>query len=149
MKEWKLKQEVYHRLNTTHKDTLVDKEISLIWEEKDIVDWAIRHWNEKVDRFVYPAKSYCVAICYAKWIERDYGDNFYELLNDPMLLYNNDDYFEVYDKVPHIYDKIISAYPKDENSGMIPDIRGYYEKEIKYDTGININNTITGENYGN
>ena len=41
---------------------------------------------------------------------------------------------------PHIYDKIISAYPKDENSGMIPDIRGYYEKEIKYDTGININN---------
>ena len=88
-------------------------------------------------------------ICYAKWIERDYGDNFYELLNDPMLLYNNDDYFEVYDKVPHIYDKIISAYPNDENRGMIPDIRGYYEKEIKYDTGININNTITGENYGN
>ena len=86
MKEWKLKQEVYHRLNTTHKDTLVDKEISLIWKEDDIVDWAIRHWNEKVDRFVYPAKSYCVAICYAKWIERDYGDNFYELLNDPKEL---------------------------------------------------------------
>ena len=21
-------------------------------EEDDIVDWAIRHWNEKVDRFV-------------------------------------------------------------------------------------------------
>ena len=34
MKECKLKQEVYHRLNTTHKDTLVDKEISLIYERK-------------------------------------------------------------------------------------------------------------------
>jgi len=149
MKEWKLKQEVYHRLNTTHKDTLLDKEISLIWEEKDIVDWAIRHWNEKVDRFVYPAKSYCVAICYAKWIERDCGDNFYELLNDPLLLYNNDDYFETYKGKEHIYDPIIKAFPKDEQLGMIPDIRGYYEKEIKYDTGININNNITGENYGN
>ena len=53
MKEWKIKQEVYHRLNTTHKDALIDKEISLIWKEDDIVDWAIRHWNEKVDRFVY------------------------------------------------------------------------------------------------
>ena len=41
-----------------------------------------------------------------------------------MLLYNNDDYFEVYDKVPHIYDKIISAYPNDENKNYaIPDKR--------------------------
>ena len=139
MKEWKLKQEVYHRLNTTHKDTLVDKEISLIWEEKDIVDWAIRHWNEKVDRFVYPAKSYCVAICYAKWIERDYGDKFYDLLNDEALLYSNDPYFETYKNSKEIYDPIIKAFPDDEMKGMIPDIRGYYDKEIKYDTGISIN----------
>ena len=141
MKEWKIKQEVYHRLNTTHSDTLNDKEIYLMFEERDIIEWGIRHWKEQVDRFIYPAKSYCVAICYAKWIERDYGDDFYELLNDENLLFGNDPYFKVYDKAPHIYNKIISEYPKDENSGMIPDIRGYYEKEIKYDTGININNT--------
>ena len=33
MKEWKIKQEVYHRLNPTHSDMLMDKEISLISEE--------------------------------------------------------------------------------------------------------------------
>ena len=136
MKEWKLKQEVYHRLNPTHKDTLNDKEIYLIWEDNDIILNAKRHWVEQVDRFIYPAKSYCVAICYAKWIERDYGDNFDDLLNDKDLLYGNDPYFEIYKGKEHIYDPIIEAFPKDEQLGMIPDIRDYYEKEIRYDGGI-------------
>ena len=136
MKEWKLKQEVYHRLNPTHKDTLNDKEIYLIWEDNDIILNAKRHWVEQVDRFIYPAKSYCVAICYAKWIERDYGDNFYDLLNDKDLLYGNDPYFEIYKGKEHICDPIIEAFPKDEQLGMIPDIRDYYEKEIRYDGGI-------------
>ena len=136
MKEWKLKQEVYHRLNPTHKDTLNYKEIYLIWEDNDIILNAKRHWVEQVDRFIYPAKSYCVAICYAKWIERDYGDNFYDLLNDKDLLYGNDPYFEIYKGKEHIYDPIIEAFPKDEQLGMIPDIRDYYEKEIRYDGGI-------------
>ena len=142
MKEWKVKQEIYHRQNPTHSDTLYDKEISLIWDKKDIIDWAIRHWNEKVDKFIYPAKSYCVAICYAKWIERDYGDKFYDLLNDEALLYSNDPYFETYNKSKEIYDPIIKAFPDSEMKGMIPDIRGYYDKEIKYDTGISINSNI-------
>ena len=47
-----------------------------------------------------------------------------------MLLYNNDDYFEGYDK-SHIYDKIIS-HTNDENRGRY-DIR-VIMKEIKYDT---------------
>ena len=139
MKEWKLKQEVYHRLNPTHSDMLMDKEISLIWDEQETVRFAIKHWHERVDKFIYPAKSYCVAVCYAKWIERDYGDNFWDLLNDPNLLYSNDPYFEVYKDKKHIYNPIISAFPEDESQGMIPDIRDWYEKEIKYDTGISIN----------
>jgi hypothetical protein len=118
---------------------LMDKEISLIWGEKEIIDYAIKHWNERVDKFIYPAKSYCVAICYAKWIERDYGDNFWDLLNDPALLYSNDPYFEIYKDKKHIYNPIISAFPEDETLGMIPDIRDWYEKEIRYDTGISIN----------
>ena len=136
MREWKLKQEVYHRLNPTHKDTLNDKEIYLIWEDNDIILNAKRHWVEQVERFIYPAKSYCVAICYAKWIERDYGDKFYDLLNDKDLLFGNDPYFEVYKEKKHIYDPIIKAFPKDEQLGMIPDIRDYYEKEIRYDGKI-------------
>jgi hypothetical protein len=118
---------------------LMDKEISLIWDEQQIVEYAIKHWNERVDKFIYPAKSYCVAVCYAKWIERDYGDNFWDLLNDPALLYSNDPYFEIYNDKKQIYNPIISAFPEDETQGMIPDIRDWYTKEIRYDTGVSIN----------
>ena len=99
MKEWQVKQEVYHRLNKNHTDDLNKVEIVFDDNQEVIIKNAIRHFNEKVDEWLYPAKSYVVAICYAYWVSRDFNEDFYDLLNEPMLLAGNDPYFKTYEKI--------------------------------------------------
>lgn len=130
MQEWKIKQEIYHRLTQEHSDDLnkVDVVIS-----ENIIEDAVKHFYEKVDQWIYPAKSYFVAICYAYWISEDYGDDFYNLLNDPDLLAGNDPYFVTYDSDPETYKSIINqiSFPI-PMIGMTPDVRQYYDAEIGF-----------------
>ena len=66
MKEWKIRQQTFDMLNGSegYKDDLNDVDINLV-EGDEIIDEAIRHFNEYVDEWIYPSKSYVVAICYA------------------------------------------------------------------------------------
>lgn len=129
MKEWKIKQEIYHRLNTEYRDDLNKVEIVL---SDDYMD-TVRHFHEKVDQWIYPAKSYFVAICYASWIAEDYGEDFIELLKDPMLLAGNDPYFKTYDEDPTTYDKVFKHIELPlKMAGMVPDVKEYYDEEIGF-----------------
>ncbi len=42
--EWKIRQEIYHRLNKEHSDDLNDKEVVIT---KNIVDDAVRYFFER------------------------------------------------------------------------------------------------------
>lgn len=127
IQEWKIKQEIYHRLNKDYSDDLNKVDIVTSYEYSDI----IKHFYEKVDQWIYPAKSYFVAVCYASWISEDYGDDLICLLKDPMLLAGNDPYFKTYDQDPHTYDKILNDIKLPlVMTGMIPDVRKYYNDEI-------------------
>ena len=134
MQEWKIKQEVYHRLNKDHTDDLNKVKIVFDDNQEVIIKNAILHFNEKVDEWLYPAKSYVVAICYAHWISRDFDEDFYDLLNDPMLLAGNDPYFKTYENSKEIYDRILNNidWPLMVIHGMVRDIKGYYDVEIGY-----------------
>lgn len=130
MKEWKLKQEVFHRLNTEYDDDLSKFEITT---SENIVDDAIKYFKEKDMGWIYPAKSYVVGICYAKWISEDFGEDFYSVLDDPELLWSNDPYFVPYSKDKETYDIILSAIQNiDVANGIVSDVRKYYEEEIKW-----------------
>lgn len=126
MKSWKVKQEIYHRLTQTFTDDL--NEVSISYTD-DIVNDAVRHFYEHVDEWIYPAKSYFVAICYAQWISEDYDEDFYSLLNDPDLLHGNDPHFVIYGNDSETYDAIIERVPFINMTGMVPDVREYYEAE--------------------
>lgn len=128
MQEWKLRQNLYHRLNKEHSDDLNKVDIRM---EDDTVTWALKHFNERVDDWVYPAKSYFVAICYANWLAEDFKLNFVDLLNDPDLLHGNDPYFVPYKKDMRTYVDIIGQlnFPI-PMKGMVPDVREYYEQEF-------------------
>lgn len=127
MKEWKIRQEIYHRLTEDHGDDLNKRTIEIV---DDVVASAIRYFTEKEPGWLYPSKSYVVAILYAQWLEQEFGEDFFTALNDPDLLYNNDPYFVPYNQDPETYDKIIAAVPQDMSQGRIPDIRGYFEREF-------------------
>jgi len=132
--DWKLKQEIYHRLNTEYKDDLKDVDITLV-EGYNIVSQAVRHFNEKVDEWIYPSKSYFVAICYAKWLAEDYGGRPLDYLNDSDLLYGNDPYFKPYEEDPSTYVMILqhTTWDFDETEGMVPEVREYYDAEFGYE----------------
>jgi hypothetical protein len=132
MKTWKLKQEIYHRLNKDHSDDLNNVEIKFT---ETAYEDAYRHFIERVDEWVYPAKSYFVAICYASWISKDFDEDFYELLNDPMLLAGNDPYFVPYENDKELYDRLIEKIDINNitMAGMVPDVREYYDAEFGYE----------------
>ena len=95
MKEWKIKQEIFHRLHKKYDDDLKLFDIEVT---DNVVEKAIEYFNNDKLGWVYPSKSYVVAICYAKWISQDFNENFYEILNDGNLLSGNDPYFLPYEK---------------------------------------------------
>ena len=128
IKEWKTRQALYHKLNNEHTDDLNKIKVEF---SKDIIENAVKYFNDKDLGFVYPAKSYVVAICYAYWLSKDFNENFYELLNDKDLLFGNDPYFKTYEKDTKTYDEILkNIMPFNENKGIVPDIKNYYMAEF-------------------
>ena len=129
MKDWKARQAAFHAVTEDFKDDLNDVDVVI---SDDIVADAVMHFEEKVDEWIYPAKSYVVAICYAKWLEQDFNEDFYEVLDDPDLLYGNDPYFVPYSDDEGTYNAILEEIYFDENAGMVPDIHEYYKEEMFY-----------------
>lgn len=130
MKEWKLKQEIYHRLNKDFEDDLSKHDIVI---SEDIVTNAVKYFTEKDMGWIYPAKSYMVGICYAKWLSENFGDRPLVYLDDEDLLYHNDPYFVNYSKDVSNYIKIlenIGGWDFDEQAGMVPDVKHYFKLEF-------------------
>jgi hypothetical protein len=134
MKEWKVKQELYHRLHKDYSDDLNKVDITF---SDEIVNNALKHFKEHVKDWIYPAKSYFVAYCYASWISEDYGEDFVELLNDEKLLAGNDPYFKTYKEDPETYNKIFNEISLPvPMTGMVPEVRAYYETECGLESGL-------------
>ena len=131
MKDWKARQMAFHATSGDFRDDL--NEVDIVISE-DIVGDAVLHFEEKIDEWIYPSKSYVVAICYAKWLEQDFDEDFYEVLDDPDLLFGNDPYFVPYSEDEGTYQAILEEIHFDEFSGMVPDIYEYYKEEMLYGT---------------
>ena len=129
MKEWKIRQEVYHRLKLEYDDDLNTKNIQI---SDDVVIDAVRYFHEKDIGWIYPSKSYMVGICYAKWLTEYFGGSPLEYLNDPELLYNNDPYFIEYSRDTKTYNQILNiiSWNFDNNIGMVPDVKEYFLEEF-------------------
>lgn len=129
MNEWKVRQEIYHRLKKDHEDDLSNHQIEIT---ENIVDEAIDYFMTSNKGWIYPSKSYMVAICYAKWLSEEFGGNPMIYLNDPDLLYGNDPYFVQYSIDSKTYDKILSVvgWNFDEKKGMVPDVKKYFKEEF-------------------
>jgi len=133
MLNWKTRLQLFNSTATEFTDDLNKVDIRT---EEDSVIWAVKHFYERVDEWVYPAKSYFVAICYAYWISLDFKYDFYELLDDKDLLAGNDPYFKPYSEDKETYNAIldhISLPDPSSQTGMVPDVRSYYEEEMMFD----------------
>jgi hypothetical protein len=127
--EWKVRQEIYHRLKTEYDDDLKTKDVVLT---DDVVKHAIEYFQKRDIGWIYPSKSYMVAICYSRWLAENFGGRPVEYLDDDDLLHGNDPYFVSYSRDPKTYHQILNAigWQFDELQGMVPDVKQYYNEEF-------------------
>ena len=92
--------------------------------EDQVVDFFLTE-----SELVYPAKSYFVAIVYAKCLEKYFGGSFFEYLNDPELL-PDDIYFKVYSQDKSTYDNIINRIGDIWQYSSICKTVNYFKKEF-------------------
>ena len=131
MQEWKIRQEIYHRLTPVFDDDLNTKDVNV---SEDIINNAVRYFKERDIGWIYPAKSYMVGICYARWLAREFGGRPLEYLDDPELLYKNDPYFISYSAAPSTYIQIlevVGGWEFNEDAGMVPDVHRYFLEEFQ------------------
>lgn len=130
MEDWKIRQELYHRLNQVHDDDLNNKNIVIT---DNIVTDAVRYFKENDLGWIYPSKSYMVAICYAKWLSEEFGGNPTDYLNDEDLLFGNDPYFIPYHRDTITYNQIlgyIGGWQFNETKGFVPEVKAYFNQEF-------------------
>lgn len=103
--DWKYRRKLSYLINDFN-DTGLDYTVKKYGSDEELV-------NEIVDFFIsgskliYPAKSYFVAIVYAKLLEEHFDENFYDCLSDKELL--PDDYFFVpYNRNRNVYNAVLS-----------------------------------------
>lgn len=130
MSDWQIRRELFYRLNADREfdDDLGDKDVQIV---EDTVGYAIKYFQTADIGWVYPAKSYMVAICYARWLEEEFGEEFYAMLDHPDLLAGNDPYFVPYSADKDTYDQILAVVGRDfPMEGVVPDARKYFEEEF-------------------
>lgn len=130
MEDWKIRQEIYHRLNKEFDDDLKTKDVQI---SDNIIDNAVRYFKETGVGWIYPAKSYMVGICYARWLSENFGGNPLDYLEDEDLLHGNDPYFKKYSLNKEVYDEILSRINNwnfDETIGFVPDVKNYFREEF-------------------
>ncbi len=98
----------------------------------DIPQQVIKFFKTQSE-LVYPAKSYFVAIVYAKCLEKYFAQDFYNSLDDPELLVD-DKYFKPYSEALETYNNILDGigtnileYPSTEKTV------NYFKKEFLVD----------------
>lgn len=94
----------------------------------NIIDQVICFFQTE-SQLIYPAKSYFVAIVYAKCMEKYFNINFYDALNDNELL-PDDKFFIPYYKDKLTYDKIIANIGNIWQYDSINKTVNYFKKEF-------------------
>ena len=95
--------------------------------KEDLIKLIIKFFNTE-SLLIYPAKSYFVAIVYAKCIEKYFHINFYDALNDEELL-PDDKYFKTYDESKDIYDKVLESIDNIYKYDSIDKTVKYFKQE--------------------
>jgi hypothetical protein len=113
MKDWHVRHKIFHQIfkDKDMGDDLSNYKIIEEWEKESIVKRAVQYPTIQQEELYYPGKSYSVAITFAKLLEKNFGEDFYESLDDELLLFGNDPYHKRYSEEKEVYDEILKDFP--------------------------------------
>lgn len=95
----------------------------------------------KQSELVYPAKSYFVAIVYARCLENFFHEDFYECLSDKDLL-PDDKFFKTYIDSQEIYDSILTQIKDPLTYKSVEKTVSYFKKEFLIGTNNQTNRPL-------
>lgn len=121
--ELKAKRKLSYLLNIWN-----DVNLPYIFNNDNVEDQVVNFFLTESE-LIYPAKSYFVAIVYAKCLEKYFGGSFFEYLNDPELL-PDDTYFKIYSQDKSTYDNIINRIGDIWQYPSICKTVNYFKKEF-------------------
>ena len=88
---------------------------------------------------IYPAKSYFVALVYAKLLEKYFGVDFYTVLEDKELL-PDDIFFVTYNNSREIYDSVLKIIGNPLDYEAAEKTKKYFYQEFMVDGANNKDN---------
>ena len=121
-------------------------DVNLPYEHQDMSDDAIikivLKFFKEGSELLYPAKSYFVAVVYAKMLNKYFGVDVYEALDQPDLL-PDDKYFTQYKYSRYIYDNILANIedPIEQYPGTAKTLQ-YFKEEFLIGTNSESNKTV-------
>lgn len=107
---WKLRQKIFH-LTHSCDDFIHSLPVQYDATESVVIDKAVEYFERDTYELWYPAKSYSVALLYARLLEIHFKEPFWESLDDSELLYNNDIHYKRYSDAKEVYDRILARIP--------------------------------------
>lgn len=105
-----------------------DINLPYIIDNNDVAKQVV-HFFETESKLIFPAKSYFVAIVYAKGLEKYFGEDFYKVLDSKDLL-PDDKYFKPYSEDIETYDYILNHIGNVWESKAISKTLDYFKREF-------------------
>ncbi|MEE2671828.1 MAG: hypothetical protein VYA54_08960 [Bdellovibrionota bacterium] len=106
MKDYKVKQLIYKKTVCADDDLSEIDHTVLDMGEEELVKYACQYFVED-SKVIFPAKSYAVAVIYAKLISKYFNEDFFDVLGDQDLFIGTDKFFRPYNEQKEVYNQIV------------------------------------------
>ena len=113
MKEYSYRRLTFYALRGHDGHPDAHENFAITWDEQTVVEDAVGYLTDGSTYLRFPGAARAVAVAAADFVERHFGEDFYEVLDDPNLMHGNDPYFKRYSEDRPVYDAILRRVPRD------------------------------------
>ncbi len=107
MKEYTYRRNLFYSLQESFDFPDEHKNFDITIDEESVVDDAIKYLTDGTTYLKFPGAARAVAYATAELIAAEFGENFFEVLNDPNLMHGNDPYFKTYKEDKETYNQMV------------------------------------------
>lgn len=114
MKEYEYRRTVFYQLHGHESFEDEHKNFDYTIENETVVQDAVTYLLDGTSYLRFPGAARAVAIAVADLISREFGEDFFETLNQSSLMNNNDPFFKTYNEDQSTYDAILEKVPREK-----------------------------------
>ncbi len=114
MKEYEYRRTVFYQLHGHESFEDEHKNFNYTIENETVIQDAITYLLDGTSYLRFPGAARAVAIAVADLISREFGEDFFEILNQNTLMNNNDPFFKTYKEDQETYDAILEKVPREK-----------------------------------